>query len=326
MKDFRLNILNKDEFENFLKNLKLINEGEIRDDLIDEYEKELNFRQELIKTEYIKSLPINLQFKLERKFYHNYGYKKNIVLDINTSDKTRNKAYRTLYNFMEWIRELGGYVSVDKIAADDNTMISLLHSRYRCKIYEKQIKLRNKSNEKNFKSMKPLYELEYTGELYFEVYSERLESKEKDKWQLIHSISFDKLGGIEKKFKELFLKLREDAISKKVIEDEKWSKHQAKWEEEQKRDEEERILKAEAEIEREKLEKKKQLQEQINTQIKNWKYIKYAEEYVEELLSDKSFNEKDKKVIIDYCNYVKSVYNKAEFYNGILEFMINIYQ
>ena len=47
---------------------------------------------------------------------------------------------------------------------------------------------------------------------------------------------------------------------------------------------------------------------------------------MEELLSHKSFNDKDKKVIIDYCDYVKSVYNKAEFYNGILEFMKNNYE
>lgn len=104
MKDFRHNILNKDEFENLLKNFKLLNEGEIRDDLIDKYEKKLNFRQELIEKEYAKNTFINLQFKLERKLYHNYGYEQNIVLDINTSDKIRNKDYRTLYNFMEWIR------------------------------------------------------------------------------------------------------------------------------------------------------------------------------------------------------------------------------
>lgn len=111
MKDFWHNILNKDEFENFIKNFELLNESEIRGDLIDEYEKELNFRQELIKIEYIKNISINLQFKLEMEFYHNYGYKKNSMLDINRAYKTKNKAYRTLYNFMEWIREPEGYVS-----------------------------------------------------------------------------------------------------------------------------------------------------------------------------------------------------------------------
>lgn len=60
---------------------------------------------------------------------------------------------------------------------DDNTMVTLLESRYKCNLYEKQVKLRNRI-KRDDRKMSPLYELEYNGDLCFEVFAE---NKDKNK-------------------------------------------------------------------------------------------------------------------------------------------------
>jgi hypothetical protein len=144
-------------------------------------------------------------------------------MSIDTSEKIRIKAYKFMNAFINCITKIGGNVYVDKTEDNDNTIFILLESRYKCNLYEKQVKLRNRIKADNGK-MSPLYELEYNGDLCFEVFAE--DKDKNNKWESLQVIEIHNSDATESKLADLFWRLRDDAISKKIIIDQKREKQE----------------------------------------------------------------------------------------------------
>ncbi|EOR20423.1 hypothetical protein A500_17360 [Clostridium sartagoforme AAU1] len=257
--------------------------------------------------------------EVERRIFSLPKGKEKNVLDINTSEKKRDKAYRFMSIFISCISKIGGRVYVDSMENNDNTMITLLGSKYKCSLYEKQVKLRDKAKTEE-RNMRPLYDLEYTGELYFKILGENKDINKKDTWELLQTIEISNSGDIKGKLIELFYKLRDDVISKKIIIDQEMEKKQEEIKKEIKKLEEEKIREEQVRIEKENLIKKQKMQENINNHMDKWEHINKVLMYVNNLRSMIGASDNEKNLILKYCDYVEKIYSKSKFYEEILEF------
>lgn len=312
-----IDIYDETEFYSWVKMINVTLAEKNYCNMIEEHSSEMNNRKNINKDKYLENLPFSIRWKLKGEIYTYSNVRKTVVLDISTSEKTRDKAYRFMSTFISCISKIGGGVYVENMQNDDNTMFTLLESRYKCSLYEKQVKLRDKIKIGERK-MRPLYDLEYTGDLCFEVFGEEINKK--DTWELLQTIEFYKSDTIESKLIDLFYKLREDAISKKIIIDQEMAKQQQEREKEIKQWEEEKIREDQAHKEKEKLLKKQKMQEKIKNHIDKWENINKVLEYVNDLRHMSGISDNERKLILKYCDYVEKTYSKSEFYKEVLEF------
>ena len=287
--------------------------------MIEEHSREMKDRKNIEKNRYLENLPLSIKWKMNGENYISPYKRNSVVLDINTSEKTRIKAYKFMNTFINGISEIDGRIYVEKMEANDNTIFSLLQSKYKCKLYEKQAKLRNNLNISEIK-MQPLYSLKYTGDLCFEIY----EKTKNDSWNLLQNIDICDSEIIENKFIDIFSKLRNDAISKKNITDKENIRQQEKLKEKIKLVEEEKTREEQIRIEKEKMMNKQKIQKEIESHIEKWNNMNKVLTYVEELRSMLYNNLNEKNLILKYCDYVEKIYNKSKFYEEILKFSKNI--
>ncbi len=100
--------------------------------MIEEHNCEMNNRKSISKYNYLEYLPFKIQWKLKNELDTHSNNKNTIVLDINTSERLRGKAYKFMNIFIKCISKMGGDVYVDSTENNDNTMFTLLESRYKC--------------------------------------------------------------------------------------------------------------------------------------------------------------------------------------------------
>ncbi|WP_123053099.1 hypothetical protein [Clostridium sp. JN-1] len=316
-----IDIYDETEFHSWVKMINVTLAEKNYCSMIEEHSSEMNNRKNINKDKYLENLPFNIRWKLKGEIYTYSNVRKTVVLDIDTSEKMRDKTYSFMSGFINSIYKIGGEVYVDNMQNADNTIFTLLESRYKCRLYEKQVKLRDKIKIEERK-MRPLYDLEYTGDLCFQVFGEEINKK--DTWKLLQTIEFYKSHTIENKLIDLFYKLREDAISKKIIIDQEMAKQQQERKKEIKQWEEEKMREDQAHKEKEKLLKKQKMQEKIKNHIDKWENINKVLEYVNDLRNMSGISDNKRKLILKYCDYVEKTYSKSEFYEEILEFSQNL--
>ncbi len=168
--------------------------------------------------------------------------------------------------------------------------------------------------------MTPLYELEYTGDLYFEIFEKNKDNNVKESWGLLHTIEINNSDNIVSKLVDLLHKLRDDAISKKAIIDKEKIKKDEERKKQIKKWEEDRIREEQAKIDKEELLKKQKTEQKIRSHLDKWEYINKTLLYVNELRSISDASDEEKELILKYCDYVEKFYNKSEFYKEITGF------
>ena len=319
MKSSGIDIYNDIEFDSWIKNINGALPEKNYCNMIEEHSHEMDNRKSIKKDKYLEHLPFSMKWKLKAGINAYSSARETVVLDINTSEKTRDEAYRFINTFISCISKIGGRVYVNKMENKDNTMVTLLESNYKCSLYEKQVKLRDKLTTEERK-MKPLYDLEYNGALCFEVFGEKKDINKNDNWELLHSIDIYNSDIIESKFVDMLYKLRDDAISKKIIIDQEDAKQQEEQEKKIKQWEEDKIREEQANIEKEKLIKKQKMQEKIKTHMDKLEYINKVLIYINDLRSMSGVSDNEKKLIIKYCDYAEKIYSKSEVYKEIIEF------
>lgn len=315
MRSSEIDIYDEIEFRSWVKKINVALAEHNFCNIIEDHNREMDNRKNISKNRYLGNLPFGVRWRVEREINPYLNGRKKVVLSINTSEKIRVKAYKFMNAFINCISKIGGSVYVDKMEDNDNTMFTLLESRYKCNLYEKQVKLRNKINTENRK-MSPLYGSEYTGDLYFDVFTE----VKNDKWELLQTIEINNTDTAGSKLADLFWKLRDDAISKKIILDQEMSKQQELREKQIRQCEEDNIREELARIEKEELVKKQKMQEKIKTHMDKWEYANRVLIYINDLRSVSGVSDNERTLLLNYCNYVEKIYSKSEFYKEILEF------
>lgn len=319
MKSSEIDIYNEAELRSWIKKINVTIAEKNYCNLIEEHNREMENRKGANKNKYLENLPFGVRWRMEGEINPYLSGRKTVVLSINTSEKIRVKAYKFINIFINCISKIGGSVYVDKTEDNDNTMFTLLESRYKCNLYEKQVKLRDRIKTENRK-MSPLYELEYNGDLCFEVYGENREKNIKDKWESIQIIEIHNSDVMESKLADLIWKLRDDVISKKIIIDQEVAKQQEVREKQIKQWEEDKIREEQARIEREESIKKQEIQEKIKNHMDKWEAINKVLIYTNELRSMAGVSDNERTQLLNYCDYVEKVYSKTEFYKEIIEF------
>ena len=317
MKSSEIDIYDQTEFSSWVKKINTTLTETNFCSMIEAHNREMNNRKDITKKEYLKNLPFGVRWRMEGKSTPYIDGRKTIVMSIDTSEKIRTKAYKFMNAFINCISKIGGNVYVDNMEDDDNTMVTLLNSRYRCKLYEKQVKLRNRIKTDNRK-MSPLYELEYNGHLCFEVFAEHKDKN--NKWELLQAIEIHNSDVVESELSDLFWRLRDDAISKKIIIDQEREKQEEARKKQIKQWEEDEIREERIRMEKEELIKKQKMQEEIKNHMDNWEYINDISMYINDLRTVSGVSDKEKKLILNYCEYVEKLYSKSDFFKEILEF------
>jgi hypothetical protein len=315
MKSSEIEIYDEVEFRSWVKKICFELTEKNFCSMIEEHNREMNNRKDMTKKEYLKYLPSGVRWRMEGKITPCIDGRKTIVMSIDTSEKIRIKAYKFMNAFINCISKIGGDVHVDKMQADDNTMVTLLESRYKCNLYEKQVKLRNIIKADNRK-MSPLYVLEYSGNLCFEVFAE----DKNNKLESLQVIEIPNSDARESKLADLFWRLRDDAISKKIIIDQKRTTQQEARRKEIKQWEEDKICEERIRMEKEELIKKQKMQEKIKNHMENWESINKISKYINDLRTVSGVSENERKLILNYCDYVEKIYSESDFLKEILEF------
>lgn len=317
MKSSEIDIYNETEFRSWVKNINAAVTEKNFCSMIEEHNREMDNRKDITKKEYLKNLPSGVRWRMEGKITPCIDGRKTIVMSIDTSEKIRIKAYKFMNAFINCISKIGGHIYVDKMEDDDNTMVTLLDSRYKCNLYEKQVKLRNRIKTENRK-MSPLYKLEYNSDLCFEVFAE--DKDKNNKWESLQVIEIHKSDIGESKLADLFWRLRDDAISKKIIIDQEMEKQQEARKKQIKQWEEDEIREERTRMEKEELIRKQKMQEKIKNHMDNWEDINKVSMYINDLRTVSGVNDYERKLILNYCDYVEKLYSKSEFFKEILEF------
>ncbi|GLC31127.1 hypothetical protein [Clostridium omnivorum] len=315
MKSSEIDIYDEIEFRSWVKKINLALDDQNYCNIIEDHNREMDNRKNISKNRYLENLPFEVRWSMEREINPYQNERKTVVMSINTSEKTRAKAYKFMNAFINNISKIGGRVYVDKTEDNDNTMFTLLESRYKCNLYEKQVKLRNRIKTEN-REMSPLYESEYNGDLYFEVFAE----DKNDKWESLQTIDINNSHVVESELADLFWKLRDDAISKKIIIDQEIAKQQELREKQIRQCEEDKIREERTRLEKEELVKKQKMQEKIKTHMDKWEYTNRVLMYINELRSVSGVSDNERTLLLNYCDYVEKIYSKSEVYKEILEF------
>ena len=166
MKSKEVDIYDDQSVNAWLKAIHVNKNGKLFCNLINDHNRELEQREKQKKEKYLAQLPHEILWQMGNHGYIYSNRKKSVVLDIQISEKSRNRAYCFLDTFITCIKELEGTVQVDTSDTNDNTQFTLLHSTYICHLAEVQVKLRDVLGS-NSRAMRPLYEPVGTGKLKF---------------------------------------------------------------------------------------------------------------------------------------------------------------
>ncbi|WP_035283848.1 MULTISPECIES: hypothetical protein [unclassified Clostridium] len=319
MKNSEIDIYDETEFRSWVKKINVALTETNFCSMIEEHNREMDYRKDITKKKYLENLPLRVRWRMEGEIKPCTNGRKTIVMSINTSEKIRVKAYKFMNAFINCISKIGGSVYVDKTEDNDNTMFMLLESQYKCNLYEKQVKLRDRIKSEDRK-MSPLYELEYNGDLSFEVFAETKGKGMNDKWESLQTIEIYKSDTIESKLVDLLWKLRDDSISKKIIINQEMAKQQEAREKHIKQLEEDKILEEQIRMEKEEFIRQQKMHEEIKKHINKWEVINKVLMYISDLRSMSGVNDNERKLILNYCDYVEKIYSKSDFCKEILKF------
>jgi hypothetical protein len=309
----KINIENEEEYIKWCKNLKIKSIGNQYISLINEHNTEIEKREITKKEKYKADLPFYLQYRLK---YEKYPMNKT-VLNIDVCDKQRTRAYIFMNYFIETVQALEGYVKVET-RDNDNTVIWFPHCTFECSLTEKRCKYRD-VKPAGLKTMRPLYDLVYTGKLVFKIYT----VDENDK--ILNEFVYDEEKVmLEEQIGDIFINLRNILleISQRNIEaehireeesEEKIRQLEMKWEKE--REEEERKKQHELRVKQ---------QGVIEDHIKKWKYIKEIQAYVADIRVNAE-NQPDniKESMKRYCDYVEELFDRNSFFKDVVKFVRN---
>lgn len=306
-----VNIENEDEYIKWCKSLKVDSKREDYVSLIIDHSKEIEKRKSMDKEKYKEYLPFEIQYKLKYERHR----EKRAVLNIDVSDKQSSRAYKFMNCFIEAIQSIGGYISVDT-RNSDNTLIRFPYCTFECSLVEKRGKYRDVKPLET-RSMRPSYEIIDTGKLIFKIYT--TDSKGISHNEQIYD---EESIQLKEQISDVFINLRPlyIDITKSNIEtqrmrekedEERYRKWELKWEEE----------KAETENKKQQELLRKQ-QSDIEQHIEKWNYINQIDTYILGIKTYAQTNqsEEKKEILIEYCDYVESLFNKNVFLNDIIKF------
>ncbi|MBB6698588.1 hypothetical protein [Clostridium algidicarnis] len=305
---WKINIENEEEYIKWCKSIKVEAKINQFNPLINKHNSEIEIRKAKEKNKFKDYLPFSVQYRLN---YERHP-ENSAVLNIDVSDKQRNRAYRFMHCFIEMVQALGGAVIVD-YRNNDNTVIRFSYCTFECSLVEKKGKYRD-IKLKDTKTMRPLYDTINTGKFIFKIYRVNKDGKQQD--EIVYDE--EKLS-LDDQIKDMFITIRPILIdlTKKSIEIEKKSEEEyelrrLRWEKEKK--EEEQKKQRENRIKQQSI---------IGKHIEKWEYLKSIEAYVDEIKSYGAGHADDevKELIEKYCDYVLGLFDKNDFYIDIIQFI-----
>ena len=304
---WKVNIENEIEYIKWCKSIKIGEKINQFHPLINKHGSEIEIRKEREKEEFKEYFSYNLQYRLNYKRHP----EKSTILNIDVSDKHRNRAYKFMHHFIEMVQALGGSVIVDQ-RNNDNTVVRLPYCAFECSLIEKRGKYRD-IKVKGKKTMRPLYDTVNTGKFIFKIYTVNRNGKQENE------IIFDEESlSLQDQIKDIFISIRPlliDLIKENVEiekkQEEEYELRKLRWEREEKEEEEKK--------QKENIIKQQSI---IRKHIEKWEQIKSMEEYVNEIKSygEGHVDDEVKELIERYCNYVSDLFDKKDFCIEIMDF------
>lgn len=305
---WKVNIENEEEYIKWCKSIKVDAKINLFNPLIIKHNSEIEIRKIKEKDKFKEYFSFNLQYKLN---YERYP-EKNTILNIDVSDKHRNRAYKFMHCFIEVVQALGGSVIVGQ-RNNDNTVVRLPYCTFECSLIEKIGKYRD-IKVKGTKTMRPLYDTVNTGKFIFKIYTVNRNGKQEKE------IIFDEESlSLQDQIKDIFISIRPlliDLIKENVEiekkQEEEYELRKLRWEREEKEEEEKK--------QKENIIKQQSI---IRKHIEKWEQIKSIEEYINEIKSCREGHVDDevKELIERYCDYVSDLFDKKDFYIEIIDFI-----
>lgn len=306
----KVNIENKDEFDQWCKHLNVHLIGNYYNSLIDEHEKEFEKRHLHEKEKYKEYMSFDLQYKLKYSKYQ--GNKP--VLNIKVSEKQRTRAYTFMDYFIEAVQAIGGSILVDN-RNSDNTVINYLNCILECSLLETKCRFKD-MKPVGVKTMKPSYDLVNSGMLEFRIYSV---NKGKEK---LHELIYNEdNSSLKEQINEIFINMRSVLIEisnknreEKRLEDEAYAEKIREWELQRQREKEEKEQKKLQEL-------RIKHQEVVHKHVEIWKHIKEIESYLTDIRLYVENQPDDVKLKMkQYCEYVEMLFDEKAFLAEIIEF------
>lgn len=304
---WKVNIENEVEYIKWCKSIKIGAKINQFHPLIDKHDSEIEIRKEREKEEFKEYFSYNLQYRLNYKRHP----EKSTILNIDVSDKHRNRAYKFMHYFIEMVQALGGSVIVDQ-RNSDNTVVRLPYCTFECSLIEKRGKYRD-IKVKDIKTMRPLYDTVNTGKFIFKIYTVNRNGKQEN--EIIfdeESLSLqDQIKDILITIRPLLIDLIKESVEIEKKQEEEYELRKLKWEREEK--EEEQKKQKENKIEQQSI---------IREHIEKWEQLKSIEAYVNEIKSygDGHADDEVKELIVKYCDHVSDLFDKKDFYIEIMDF------
>ncbi|WP_313232584.1 hypothetical protein [Tissierella praeacuta] len=305
---WKVNIENEAEYIKWCKSIKIGEKINQFHPLINKHNSEIEIRKSKEKDKFKEYFSFNLQYRLNYKRYP----EKSTILNIDVSDKHRNRAYKFMHYFIEVVQALGGTVIVDQ-RNNDNTIVRLPYCTFECSLIEKRGKYRD-IKVKGTKTMRPLYDTINTGKFIFKIYTVNRDGKQENEIVFDEeSLPLqDQIKGIFITIRPLLIDLIKESIEIEKKHEEEYELRKLKWEKEEK--EEEQKKQKENKIKQRSI---------IDKHIEKWEQLKSVEIYINEIKSNTEghVDDKDKELIEQYCNYVLDLFDKRDFYIEIIEYI-----
>ncbi|WP_353095718.1 hypothetical protein [Tissierella praeacuta] len=303
----KVNIENEEEYIKWCKSIKVDEKINLFNPLINKHNSEIEIRKAKAKNKFKDYLPFSVQYRLK---YERHP-ENSAVLNIDVSDEHRNRAYRFMHCFIEMVQALGGTVLVDS-QNNDNTVIRFPYGIVECSLVEKRGKYRD-VKLKDTKTMRPLYDPINTGKFIFKIYTVNKDRKQQN--EIIYdeeNLSLhDQITDIFIAIRPILIDLTKESMEIEEKRKKEYEMMELQWEKEKKEEEQ-------------KKHKENRIKQQsiIGKHIEKWEHIKLIEAYLEEIKIYAEDKPQDiKKLIEQYCDYVLDLFDKNEFYIGIIEFI-----
>lgn len=308
----KVNIENEEEYLKWCKSLKVDFKTNDYVALIIDHSKEIEKRNLRKNEKYKEYLPFEIQCKLNYKRYPD----KRAVLNIDVSNKQGNRAYKFMNCFIEAIQAIGGYVCVD-YHANDNTVIRFSYCTFECSLTEKRGRYRD-FKPVEIKTMKPSYEIIDTGKLIFKIAA--IDKNQKSFNEIVYDEDkkplHEQIRDIFVDFRPIYIDITKNNIEIESIKEKEADERNRQWLLEREKEKAEKESKEQQEI-------REKRQNTIELHIKKWEYLNKIETYISEITKYAEKKPEDKKEQINiYCNYIKTLFNKDEFFDDIDKFTL----
>ncbi len=304
---WKVNIENEAEYIKWCKSIRIGAKINQFHSLINKHYSEIEIREAKEKDKFKDYLSFNLQYRLNYKRHP----EKSTILNIDVSDKHRNRAYKFMHYFIEMVQALGGTVTVDQ-RNNDNTVVRLPYCIFECSLVEKRGKYRD-IKAKDTKTMKPLYDTIDTGKFIFKIYTVNRNGKQENE------IVFDEESlSLQDQIKDIFIAIRpllidliKESIEVEKNQEEVYELSELKCQRKEKEEEQQKQK-----------ENKIKQQSIIRKHIEKCEQIKSIEVYVNEIKSygERHADDEAKELIKKYCDYVLDLFDKEDFYIEIIDF------